>query len=146
MHKKTYFTFSLIHALCTCFSVCRISSAAIFVDRMWEFWMEALESVKHKVSWKMFLVTRIHYHDATDAALVHTWVAPYYPEYNLGGVLLFIGQFRVTSYFAHMSTDQIEKYHKNTNVFSVNRPQTGQSVGSSTIIIISVNNIIIYIF
>ena len=42
--KTTQQTISLISALYSCFYVCSISSAAVFVDSIWGFWIEALHS------------------------------------------------------------------------------------------------------
>ena len=64
----------------------------------------------------------------------------------LSGVYLLIVQLSVTSYFAHMATDRIKTSRKRCPYFSVNRPQTWQSIGFSTILTVSIKNIIIYIF
>ena len=53
--KNTHHNFALICTLCSCFAVFRISSAAVFVDTIWAFWTEALQSAKYKAACKNYL-------------------------------------------------------------------------------------------
>ena len=80
--KTTYQTFAFILTLCNCFTVYRISSAAVFVDTIWAFLWKNCRFKNTRHSDKIPLGTRIHWQDNTASVIGHTRVAPYRTEYN----------------------------------------------------------------
>ena len=81
-YKTRHQKISLIRALCGCFSVCGISSAAVFVNAIWFFGWKHCRVQNTRQPDKITLGTRIHYQDDTAAALGHTRVSPYFTESN----------------------------------------------------------------